>query len=700
MEPYLPLLLLLKMNLRRRKYDLIFRLLGLTFLLIITGTTGFAQDDPCETLPNEKVQRLIEKARNSSKYNRAERIAFIEQAYEKDDECFICLLEWGRLEFAVAKKTGSSFYVAKNLLFDLIRNCPFFHADAYYLLGAMAFADRDYKEAKSQFEEYVRFPTHNPALFSKRHLKQLGEIEEILPDIEFQLDFKQYEDDFEPQVVEPISFFEDEYLPALSPDGSLLFFTRRGKAKAKGDILASDFESFNMAVRRNYADGFESDVTLDSPFNTGMRFGGASISVDNLELYIAAQNPSSANPDNIDLFVTKYEVLGQDAEGNFQYLWGALNPLIHINTPNGWEAQPALSADGKQLYFASINAQSIQDDRGNPTMDIWMSERNEKEEWQTPRLMPRPINSKFNDKAPFLHPDGNTLYFSSDRSPNGGGYDIWYCHRDSAGKWEAPKNLGAPVNTEGDEHGLVVSTDGKEAFFASRRTGTKGLDILQFPVPQEFRPEEVRVVKGALQSSGGGIPPGAKLYLQYAKSKRVETIKVNENDGRFATIVRLDQEEDVLLISEADGLAFEAHIVVDIEQPKSTESTILAPIALDPPENGEAFQIGDIQYASSSAKIDRTSLIILEAFAAYLIRNEAVGVHIQGHTDNTGNTEENQTLSEMRAEAVAEALSLFGVPWNRISFEGFGETQPLVPNVDNIARAKNRRTEFEITFQR
>ena len=676
------------------------RYLGLIFLLNPSFHDVLAQDESCLDYGNEKVLRLIEKGQNSAKYDRTERIAFIEQAYGKDDECMLCLFEWGKLEFAAAKKTGSSFYAAKEPLRELIGMCPEFHADVWYMLGAMAFADRNYEDAQQYFAEYRNFSSNDPDKMGKRYSKQIAEVEEVLPLIQFQLDFKLHENDFIPEVVQEISLYEDEFLPALSPDGSLLFFTRRGKAKAKGDVLTRDVETFNMAIRQDFSPEFEPDIILESPFNTGMRYGGASISVDNLELYIAAQNPSPAHPDNIDLFMTEYEVLDRDDEGNYLYLWGDLTPVKSINSPEGWEAQPALSADGKQLYFSAVNKNSIKDASGNPTMDIWMSERTEEGLWGTPQLLPRPINSKSNDKAPFLHPDGNTLYFSSDRSPSGGGYDIWYCHKDSAGQWESAKNLGAPVNTAGDEHGLVVSTDGSEAFFASRRSGTKGLDILHFPVPDEFKPEEVRVVKGTLQAVDGGMPSGAKLYLQYAKSKRIETIEVSEDDGRFAAIVRLDKNEDVLLISEADGLAFEASVIFDMDKPAAAGNAVLAPIVLDQPQDGEAFEIGDIQYATSSADIDRTSVILLEAFAAYLTRNEALGVHIIGHTDDVGASDDNFALSKRRAQAVAKTLSIFGVPSDRITSEGLGESQPLVPNTDALSRAQNRRTEFEITLNK
>ena len=250
------------------------------------------------------------------------------------------------------------------------------------------------------------------------------------------------------------------------------------------------------AAERVGGEEFKPGSALESPFNTGARYGGASISVDNRELYIAASNPTGRNPHNIDLYVTEYEILDQDDNGDFFYIWGPLSPVAALNTPDGWEAQPALSADGNELFFAAVNADSRQDRNGNPTMDIWSSTRSEAGEWLPAQMLPAPVNSNSNDKAPFLHPDGKTLYFASDRRPGGGGYDIWMCRRDSSGEWSEATNFGAPLNTSGDEQGLVVSTNGTEAFFSGRRDGTQGMDIIRFPVPDEMKPESVFIVQG------------------------------------------------------------------------------------------------------------------------------------------------------------------------------------------------------------
>ena len=673
-----------------------------TCLLLATLITlpflTFAQwedeEKACAAVLEGKTLKLYEKGINGSKYDRAERVAFLEEAFERDEACMACLFEWGRLEFNEIKRSRGSFYPAQQPLLQLIDACPFFRAEAWYMLGAMAYADREYEAAQSYFDEYLRFPPASEEVLGKRRDRYVAEVKEVLPTIAFELAFRENEGKYHPASIPPVSTPRDEFLPALSPDGSLLFFTRRERYKAKGDVVSTESEVF-YAAEREVGDEFSAGLALESPFNSGARYGGASISVDNRELYIAASNPTGANPDNIDLYVTEYEIVERDNDGAYFYVWGPLAPVAALNTTDGWEAQPALSADGNELFFAAVNANSRQDRNGNPTMDIWSSTRASTGEWQPAQMLPSPINSDSNDKAPFLHPDGKTLYFASDRRPGGGGYDIWMCRRDDTGAWGEATNFGAPLNTSGDEQGLVVSTNGDEAFFSGRRDGTQGMDIIRFPVPDAMKPESVFIVQGDLLGPDNEVPEGARLYLQYAQSKNVQEIEVNRQDGHFASVVRAS-EEDVLLVAEADGIAFEAQVVFDADSEASPPDRLDTPVELEEASNGEPFEIGDIQFATNSAEINRTSLLMLDLFAAYLLRNDAIGVHIKGHTDDRGRPEDNQVLSENRAARVAEALEQFGVPSSRITHAGFGQSQPVASNATAEGRSQNRRTEFEI----
>ena len=176
----------------------------------------------------------------------------------------------------------------------------------------------------------------------------------------------------------------------------------------------------------------------------------------------------------------------------------------------------------------------------------------------------------------------------------------------------------------------------------------------------------------------------------------MQEIEVNRQDGHFASVVRAAEGEDVLLVAEADGIAFEAQVVFDADSETSPPDRLDTPVELEEASNGEPFEIGDIQFATNSAEINRTSLLMLDLFAAYLLRNDAIGVHIKGHTDDRGRPEDNQVLSENRAARVAAALEQFGVPSNRITHAGFGQSAPVASNATAEGRSQNRRTEFEI----
>ena len=138
-----------------------------------------------------------------------------------------------------------------------------------------------------------------------------------------------------------------------------------------------------------------------------------------------------------------------------------------------------MSSDGRELYFVS---------RRNGNADIYCSLRNADGTWGEPHNLGEPINTKGTEMAPFLHPDGHTLYFSSDKHLGMGGFDLFMSRRGEDGRWQEPVNLGFPINTQGDEINFFVAADGKTAFISSQREGGKGgYDIYTFELPEEIR---------------------------------------------------------------------------------------------------------------------------------------------------------------------------------------------------------------------
>ena len=116
--------------------------------VVLSGQSeGFDEDDPCRQILNGKTAKLLEKGKNGSKYERSERVAFLQEGYDSEENCMECLYEWGRLEFNEIKRSRGGFRSAEEPLLQLLDLCPFYNADATYMLGAIAYADGRYPEA-------------------------------------------------------------------------------------------------------------------------------------------------------------------------------------------------------------------------------------------------------------------------------------------------------------------------------------------------------------------------------------------------------------------------------------------------------------------------------------------------------------------------------------------------------------------------
>ena len=653
---------------------------------------------------SSKASKLFEKATESKK-NRTqdERIDMLRDVVEQQDDFGAAFEALAKLLFRKAEREREYISECREAIKSWGNLCSGDNdfAEINYMLGVLLYVSGEAKEAMVEFEMVVS-KTENDAnsgnLKSSLERKR-KEVLRLIPEVAFEIQYYANQGSYIPKPLPLTSLPEDEYLPALSPDGSILFFTRSRNIKARGDVVTRRVEEFMKARRHSPDEEFNRGELLDYPFNEGENYGGVSLSIDNRLLIVAASNPNPSNPQNIDLFKTNYIVDGKDDNGGFFYYWGELELLSEqINTPMGWESQPTLSADGNELFFASARENSTLDDNGNPTMDIYMSVKTENDEWSEAEKLPYPISTGDQEKAPFLHPDGKTLYFSSNRLPSGGGYDLWVTRRDSTKRWSDPVNLGTPVNTSGDEHGLVVSSSGTEAFFASRRAGTQGLDILSFPVPEELRPEAVKVIHGFVDPT----PPtkDVRLTIEYVQSREVKEIELNHDDGSFATIINLSREEDVIIHVEGNDLAFEAAVVHitkeghDLEKVKDPSP----PIKLRAQKTSEvdAFELRDVQFETNKSDITYTTELILRAFADYLLTHAKYSISIEGHTDDIGSAEDNLKLSRDRAEAVLRFFVEAGIEASRLEANGYGETQPKALNIDDAGRTINRRTEFTV----
>lgn len=661
---------------------------------------------------NKKVLKLYLNSKDRKKTFK-ERYKMLKDALEIDEDCGACLWELGKKNFYKAKTEGGEYFDhAIKYYTELVELCPNWHADVYYNLGIIYYNKTDDEMAKKYFQRFLDFPTENEEKLGKNYSQQIDDVNAVLPEIEFYLEFYGNPVPFDPILVASVSTEKEEFLPMISPDNELLMFTRRYDYKGRGELITRTIEELTMSNRSSSNLDWSVGVKMKTPFNTIQydKYGGVSLSIDNNELYVCACQRQGGIL-NCDLFFTYYEEYYDSISKKQEYQWSELQNLgPNVNGPQSWEAQPSISADGNTLYFASARGDCYKNSRGQFTMDLYYSKRQSDGSWGQAKNMGPTINSEGHEKAPFMHSDSRTLYYVATTGKHrlgAGGYDIYYTRQDeTTGEWSKPKNLGFPINSDGDEEGLIVSIDGKEAYFSSSRSGGKGKkDIYSFVLPEEARPDVVAIFKGEAKDEDGNAVEDVEIELTYkdddGKTKTIKAPSKVDGNGKITAVINMGKKEapkDVLISVKKEGHSFASKLIKAQDVLDSNKPPIIEAVTMEVSELkvGVAYTIEDVLYQSNSAELMTESVIVLEGFAQYLLENSTIVIEIQGHTDDIGHDANNLALSKDRAFTVFEYLSAKGIKNTRLSFKGFGESNPKLPNTSTANRAKNRRTDFKI----
>jgi outer membrane protein OmpA-like peptidoglycan-associated protein len=356
---------------------------------------------------------------------------------------------------------------------------------------------------------------------------------------------------------------------------------------------------------------------------------------------------------------------------------------------SSWDSQPSVSSDGNTLYFTSDRS------GGKGKKDIWKTTKNDKGEWTTPVNLGDTINTHNDEMAPFIHPDDQTLYFTSNGHQGMGGYDIFYSRKDSSGNWETPINIGYPINTSDDESCLIVNANGDLAYFSSDRPGGKGsMDIYSFPLYEKARPKRVTYLKGTVYDKVTKNKLEAKFELVDLATGKIYTESFSDKvTGEF--LVCLPTEKDYALNVSKDSYLFysENFTLTGIH---SNSDPFLKDIPLQPIKKDEIVILKNIFFDTDKFDLKTESTAELEKLYDLLVKNPKLKIEISGHTDNVGDDKYNQVLSENRAKAVYDYLVLKGIAKERLTYKGYGETKPIETNDTEAGRAINRRTEFKV----
>ena len=539
---------------------------------------------------------------------------------------------------------------------------PRFSFPMYYRLALAEHSLGEYSDALQHIRKYLRAKN-----ISEKYRKRANSIKKSC---EFSINSKNNPVSFDPENLgSTINTDADEYLPALSADGSTLIFTR------SKNIEGSRNEDFYLSYHNT--DDWEIANNLGKPINTDQNEGAQCITADGKTLYFTACSRTDSYG-RCDIYSSSFR------NNNWT---DPVNLGSNVNTEY-WESQPAISSDGRQLFFVSNRP------GGQGGKDIWVSYKNKSGNWTKAKDLGKEINTSKDDISPFLHWDNQTLYFASKGYVGMGGFDIFLSRLDALGNWSTVTNIGYPINSPADENSLIVAKDGRTAYFASAyfNENRSDLDLYTFDLPQESRAAEVAYVQGMITDAKSKKPIKAVIELVDLKSGRAYKSALSDADGNYMLCLP-SSAEYALTVTKKNYLFYSENIYLEKEGSILIKNFKLQPLAI-----GEQIRLDNIFFQLDAFNLKEESKTELNQILQFMESNPFIIVEIGGHTDNSGTTQYNLDLSEQRALSVKKALVLRGINEERILTKGYGMTKALNKNTSEKERALNRRTELKIIF--
>lgn len=330
--------------------------------------------------------------------------------------------------------------------------------------------------------------------------------------------------------------------------------------------------------------------------------------------------------------------------------------------------------------------------------DLYVSFHEGGDIWTAPKSLGKHINTKdYDEMSPFLAADGKTLYFATDRPGGLGEMDIWMSKRldESWTKWTAPKNLGAPINTEGSEAFFTMDAGGEYAYLTSSNGAFGASDIVRVKLMEQEMPDPVVLVTGNVYNAKTKQPLAADLiYEVLPEGKEAGKGSSNPSDGSFKIVLPFNKNYSIR--ASADKyFAISENLNLD-SLIKQGYTIIHKDLYLAPIEIGQVFRLNNVFFDFDKFDLRSESFAELDRVVKFLNDYPNVEIELSAHTDAKGSDNYNFTLSDNRAKSVREYIIGKGIADARVISRGYGETVPVASNDNDEGRQLNRRVEFKI----
>ena len=501
-----------------------------------------------------------------------------------------------------------------------------------------------------------------------------------------------------------------EYTPVITADNAVMYFTSRREGSTGGNRDANNEHYEDVYMTQNKGGQWSLPVNLGGPVNSSTHDAAIALSPDGSQLFVYKDNGEG------DIYISQRKGL----------LWSKPKSMGNtINTGNYREPSCSITADGRTLYFSSNRP------GGKGGLDIYRAKKTPKGEWGDAENLGPTVNTAEDDDAPFIHPDGVTLYYSSKGLETMGGYDI-FSTRLEDGHWSLPENIGYPINTPGDDIYFVLSADGLNGYYASEKKGGLGFTDIYRVIMDKYdntdsaaaralaiansdssarllsATGDVRgvhassrarfvtpliLVKGVVSDHGTHKPLGGKVIV--VDNETAETVSESEsNEATGEYLVVLPSGKNYGISVNVPEYLFSSE---NFFLPNNSEfKEFVKNIDLKRAVSGAKLVLRNIFFDTDKSDLRKESNAELGKLVKLMQEQPALKLEISGHTDNVGSEEHNQKLSVDRAQAVVNYLTKRGVAKSRLEAKGYAFNRPVGTNDTEDGRQLNRRTEIEV----
>ena len=492
-----------------------------------------------------------------------------------------------------------------------------------------------------------------------------------------------------------------DHSPLITADESKLVFTStRNNGRKIGDDGQYDEDIY---ISHKKGDGWTQPEPMMQPINTQFNDATVGLSPDGQKLLIY-----NGNRGNGDIQICQLE--GDE--------WNYPKSLPKTINSEYKESAACFSPDGNQLYFVSDRQGGV------GGSDIYVSTKNAKEKWTHAVNLGKVVNSASNEETVFMHPDGRTLYFSSEGHNTTGGFDIFVTHKLPDGSWTVPENLGYPVNSPDDDLCFVISANGRRGYCSSVRPDSYGgFDIYQMtflgqqkpiiltnednlisarnsPVSnmvteqsEELKTIRLTIIKGFVKESGTNKPIAAKIdIVDNELNKVIFTLQTNSLTGKY--LVSLPSGKNYGLLFYANNYLFHSE---NFNLPDEVEyQEIKKDIFIEPIKKDAKVILKNVFFEKGKTKLKPTSFAEIDRLLLLLNENSDLRIEISVYADKQGDIDANKVLSENRAEALTNFLISKGISVDRLEYTEYAIRQPITDKLNNSINFLKPQVEFRV----